>query len=127
MGIPIRHCLPFLVAQMVKNVTAIWETQVQSLSWEDPLRREWLSIPVFFTRKLQGQRSLEGYSPQGQRVQQDWGLTLSLFHPIGSFPHMRQKFLKICSFLHVSGQLIISWNPFRSTLCKKKWACCKDN
>ena len=26
-----------LVAQMVKNLPAMWETWVQSLSWEDPL------------------------------------------------------------------------------------------
>ena len=26
-----------LVAQMVKNLPAIWETWVQSLGWEDPL------------------------------------------------------------------------------------------
>lgn len=28
-----------LVAQMVKNVPAIWETQVQSLDWEDPMEK----------------------------------------------------------------------------------------
>ena len=27
----------FLVAQIVKNLPAMWETWVQSLSWEDPL------------------------------------------------------------------------------------------
>ena len=26
-----------LVAQMVKNLPAVWETWVQSLCWEDPL------------------------------------------------------------------------------------------
>ena len=30
----------FLVAQMVKSLPAMWETQDQSLSWEDPLERE---------------------------------------------------------------------------------------
>ena len=29
-----------LVAQMVKRLPALWETQVQSLSWEDPLEKE---------------------------------------------------------------------------------------
>ena len=28
-----------LVAQMVKNLPAIWETQVQPLGWEDPLEK----------------------------------------------------------------------------------------
>ena len=27
----------FLVAQMVKNLSVMWETWVQSLGWEDPL------------------------------------------------------------------------------------------
>ena len=29
-----------LVAQMVMNLPAIWETQVGSLGWEDPLEKE---------------------------------------------------------------------------------------
>ena len=32
---------------MVVNPSAVWETCVQSLGWEDPLRREWLPTPVF--------------------------------------------------------------------------------
>ena len=30
----------FPVTQTVKNLPAIWETQVQSLGWEDPLEKE---------------------------------------------------------------------------------------
>ena len=29
-----------LVAQKIKNLPAVWETQVQSLGWEDPLEKE---------------------------------------------------------------------------------------
>ena len=29
-----------LVAQLIKNLPAMWETWVQSLSWEDPLKKE---------------------------------------------------------------------------------------
>ena len=29
-----------LVAQMVKHLPAMWETQVRSLGWEDPLEKE---------------------------------------------------------------------------------------
>ena len=29
-----------LVAQLVKNLPVIWETWLQSLSWEDPLEKE---------------------------------------------------------------------------------------
>ena len=30
----------FLVAQMVKHMPPMWEMQVQSLDWEDPLEKE---------------------------------------------------------------------------------------
>ena len=30
----------FFVAQLVKNLPAMWETRVQSLGWEDPLEKE---------------------------------------------------------------------------------------
>ena len=29
-----------LIAQSVKNLPAIWETQVQSMGWEDPLEED---------------------------------------------------------------------------------------
>ena len=32
--------LASLVAQMVKRLPAMWETQVQSLGWEDPLEKK---------------------------------------------------------------------------------------
>ena len=32
--------LAFLVAQIVKHLPAMWETQVQSLGWEDPVEKE---------------------------------------------------------------------------------------
>ena len=31
--------MAFLVAQLVKNLPAIWETWVRSLGWEDPLEK----------------------------------------------------------------------------------------
>ena len=31
---------PEMVAQMVKHVSTMWETRVQSLGWEDPLEKE---------------------------------------------------------------------------------------
>ena len=45
------------VAQMVKNLPATWETQVQSLGWEDPLEKEMAthsSVPAW--------KILAGYS-----------------------------------------------------------------
>ena len=79
---------------MIKNLRAIWETQVRSLGQEEPLEKEWwlrrLSIclqcrrpgfdlwvgnfpwrrkwqptPVLLPGKSHGRRSLVGYSPWG--------------------------------------------------------------
>ena len=36
-GYPLQHSWAFLVAQMVMNLPAMWETSVRSLGWEDPL------------------------------------------------------------------------------------------
>ena len=52
---------------MVKNLPAMQETGVQSLGWEDPLRREWLPTPVILPGESHGQRSLEGYRPLGRK------------------------------------------------------------
>ena len=36
-GYPLQYSWAFLVAQLVKNLPAMWDTWVQSLGWEDPL------------------------------------------------------------------------------------------
>ena len=36
-GYPLQHSWASRVAQMVKNLPAVWETWVQSLGWEDPV------------------------------------------------------------------------------------------
>ena len=43
------------------------ETQVQSLGWEDPKRREWQPTPVFLPGEFHGERRLVGYSPWGTK------------------------------------------------------------
>ena len=57
----------YLVAQVVKNLPAVQETWVRSLSQEDPQRREWLPTSVFLPGESHGQRSLAGYRPQGHK------------------------------------------------------------
>ena len=39
-GYPLPYSWASLVAQLVKNPPAMWETWVQSLGWEDPLEKE---------------------------------------------------------------------------------------
>ena len=48
------------MAQMVKNLLAMWETQVQSLGWEDPLEKEMATDSSFLPGKCHGQRDLAG-------------------------------------------------------------------
>ena len=38
-GYPLQYSWASLVAQLVKNLPAVWETWVQSLGWEDPLEK----------------------------------------------------------------------------------------
>ena len=56
-----------LVAQVVKNLPAMQETQVQSLGWEDLLEKEMATHSSILASESHGQRSLVGYSPRGQK------------------------------------------------------------
>ena len=53
-GYPLQYSWASFVAQLVKNLPAMWETWVQSLGWEDPLERERLLTPVFWPREFHG-------------------------------------------------------------------------
>ena len=70
---------PSLVAQMVKNLPAMGETQVWSPGWKIPWRREWLPTSVFLPREFHGQRSLVGYNPRDRRVKYDWATNTFTF------------------------------------------------
>ena len=39
-GYPLQYSWASLVAQLVKNPLAMWETWVRSLGWEDPVEKE---------------------------------------------------------------------------------------
>ena len=47
------------------------ETWVQSLGWEDTLKKEMTTHSSILAGESYGQRSLVGYSPQGRRVRDD--------------------------------------------------------
>ena len=52
---------------MVKNLSAMQETWVQCLGWEDLLEKEMAIHPVFLPRTSHGWRSLVGYNPWGHK------------------------------------------------------------
>ena len=51
------------MAQLVKNLPAMWETQVQPLVQEDPLEKGMATTPVF----LPGESHDRGCSPRGHK------------------------------------------------------------
>ena len=38
-GYPLQYSWASLVAQLIKNLPAMWETWIRSLGWEDPLEK----------------------------------------------------------------------------------------
>ena len=56
-----------LVAQMVKNLPAVQETQFRSLGQEEPQEKGMSTHPSVLPGKSHGQRSLAGYSPWARK------------------------------------------------------------
>ena len=67
------------VAQMVKNLPAMPEIQVQSLGWEDPWRREQQPTPVFLPGESYGERTLAGYRLWGHKESDTTKITTTQF------------------------------------------------
>ena len=55
---------------MVKNLLAVWDTQVQSLGQEDPLEKGMATHSSILAREPHGQRSLAG-----RRAGHSWATT----------------------------------------------------
>ena len=51
---PIIYMWASLVAQLVKNPPAMWETWVRFLGWEDPLEKGKATTPVFWPGEFHG-------------------------------------------------------------------------
>ena len=56
-----------MVAQMVKNLPAMWEIRVRSLGWQDSLEEGMATHSSSCLENPHGQRSQEGYSPWGRK------------------------------------------------------------
>ena len=61
-GYPLQYSQASLVAQLVKNLPAMWETWVRSLHWEDPLEKGTATTPVSWPGEFHGL-----YSPWGRK------------------------------------------------------------
>ena len=61
-----------LVAQLVKNLPAMWETQSRSLGWEDPLEKGMATHPSILARRIPWtEKPGELQSMGSQRVRHD--------------------------------------------------------
>ena len=78
----IQEIRPSLVAQTVRNLPTMWETQLRSLGWEwISWRREWQPSSVLLPGEFHGQRSL-GVGLQSMGCKESEAterLTLTLF------------------------------------------------
>ena len=52
-GYPLQYSWASLVAQLVKNVPAMWEAWVWSLGWEDPLQKGKVTHPSILAWRIQ--------------------------------------------------------------------------
>ena len=68
-----------LVAQMVKHLSTMWETWVQSLGWEDPLEKEMAIHSSTTAWKIPWMEEPGRLQSMGsQRVGHNWATSLSL-------------------------------------------------
>ena len=76
------HIFSSLVAQTVKNLPSMWETQVQSLGWKEPLEKNMATHSSILAWRIP-QRSLMGYNPWARKQSDtnEW-LKLPLFFHI---------------------------------------------
>ena len=76
---PVVELLGHIVAQMVKNLPAMHETQVRFLGWEDPLEKGMATHSLLLPGEFHGQSNLTGYNPWGcQELHTTEQLSLSL-------------------------------------------------
>ena len=61
-GYPLQYSWASLMAQMIRNLTAMRETWVQSLGWEDPLEEGMATTPIFWPGEFHGL-----YNPWGHK------------------------------------------------------------
>ena len=76
------------MAQMVKHLPSMWETQVQSLGWEDPLEKEMATHSSTLAWKIPWTEEPGSLQSMGsQRVRQDWVTKLNFNWKIIAFQY----------------------------------------
>ena len=78
LGYPLQYSWTSVVAQLVKNPPAMWETWVRSLSWEDPLEKGTATYSSILAWRIPWTVQSMG----SQRVGHDWATFISLHFPL---------------------------------------------
>ena len=79
-GMRYSECRPSQVAQKVKCLPAMWETQVWSLDWEDPLKKEMATHSSTLAWKIPWRKEPGRLQSMGlQRVGHDWATSHSTY------------------------------------------------
>ena len=77
--LPVYFWVSTLVAQMIEHLPTMRETQVQSLGWEDPLRKEMATHSSTLAWKIPWTEKPGRLQSMGsQRIGHDWATSLSL-------------------------------------------------
>ena len=72
MGYPLQYSWASLGTQLVKNLPAMWETWVQSLDWEDPLKKGMATHSSILAWRIPWTKEPGGLQPiDSQRVGHD--------------------------------------------------------
>ena len=107
----------FLAGSVVKNLPAMQETQVQSLGWDDPLKKEMATHSSILPEKSYGQRGLVGYSPWGhKRVGHD--LVTEQQQSICKTLKSLMLTTNICQSEHL---LVVSWSWYKLENSATSW------
>ena len=114
--------LSSLVAQMVKHLPTVRETQVQSLGWEDLLEKEMATHSSILAWKIPWMEEPGRLQSMGlQRVGHDWATSLShnyrlAFIKVVSLDQQHQHYLGACWKCRSMG-------PISDPLNQKHWGC----
>ena len=104
----IQYSCSSLVAQLVKSLSAMWETWVWSLDWEDPLEEGMATTPIFWPGEFHGLQSMGS-----QRVGHDWvTFTFTFLSHCTSqlFIYRYVKYVKIWDLIYFSKRYISNKN-----------------
>ena len=105
------------MAQLVKNLPAMWETWVQSLGWEDPLEKGKATLFSILAWRI----PTTVQSMESQRVGHDW----ATFTFLGNYASQKIRYMYIYIFFNFHNRKLWKKGKFfkRRKNGQKMWVC----